>query len=320
MAKPRRKNPLPKPGFSVGLEYDHLAIRGARLSSDGRGGIAVDHLEEVRGDYAEDTGLIDGLKKIKEKLGMTPRDSVVACLSGKQVFASQLAFRNLPREEMEPALRLELRKSMHFDVTGSALDYQVLSQGDVSAVSSDNVQVLVALVGGGLLPRQLKALEKAGIKPAAVDVLPVALSNAIWSWVDKPREQPHVAVHIGPAVSTVVIDGLRSPFFNRSVYFSAEEVFGKDPAAAAIDRRLAALGDEIARSLTFYEKSAFASGFTEILLLGDYLETTPLTEHLRKYTGIPVRRMDLPKKLGGGKTAEAGRFDLAVTLAMRGDE
>src|SRR5437868_4604895 len=99
MAKARPKPPVTKPGFTVGLEYDHLSIRGARLSSDGKGQFAVSHIEEIKGDFAEDSGLIDGLRQVKEKLGMAQRDTVVACLSGKQVFSTQLAFRNLPREE-----------------------------------------------------------------------------------------------------------------------------------------------------------------------------------------------------------------------------
>jgi Tfp pilus assembly PilM family ATPase len=319
MSKSSPKTVL-KPGYTVGLEYDHLAIRGARIASDRKGGVSIDRLDEIRGDYTQDESLIDGLRSIKEKLGVTARDTIVACLAGKQVFASQITFRNLGREEMEPALRLELRKSMHFEVATASLDYQVLQQGDATAVTGDTVQVLVALAGGGLLPRQLKNLNKAGLKPAAVDVLPIAISNAIWTWADKPREHPQVAVHVGPVVSTIVIDGLRSPFFNRSVPFPADEILGKDPAAAMGDKRTPALGDEIARSLTFYEKNTFASGFTEILLLGEYLEDTPLPDLLRRHTGIPVRRMDIVKKLGAVNSREAGRFDLAVALAARGEE
>jgi Tfp pilus assembly PilM family ATPase len=305
-------------GNCVGLEHDHLRIRGVRAAADGKGGWIVSRLEEVQGDFAEDAGLIEGYKVIKDKLGIGARDNVVACVGGKQVFAAQLPFRKLPKEEMEQALRLELRKSMHFEVATAALDYQVLKIGD-SRAEGEAVQVLVALVGGGLLPRHLKVLEKAGIKPAAVDVLPAAVSNAVWAWMDKPRENPQVAVHVGPLVSTIVIDGLRSPFFNRNVYFSADEVFGKDPMAAQGDRRLAALADEVARSLAFYEKSAFASGITEILLLGDYLEGTPLADQLRRLTGIPVKRMDIPKRFNV-EGAEAGRFDLALALAMRGGD
>lgn len=315
----KSKPNLSRAGYFVGIEYDHLAIRAARISSDGKGGVAIDKLEECKGDYAEDEGLGDGLKQIKEKLGVGPRDSLVTCISGKQVFASQLPFRSLSREEMEPALRLELRKSLHFEVAGAALDYQVLNVGETVDGNSDQVQVLVALAGGGLLPRQLKVLSRAGLKPSAVDVLPVAIANTIWAWVEKPREQPQVAVHVGPSVSTIVIDGLRSPFFNRSVYFSAEEIFAKDPAAALADRRLASLGDEVARSLAFYEKSGFGSGFSEILLLGDYLEGTPLADHLRRHTGIPVRRMDIAKKIGG-HPVDPGRFDLALALALRGSD
>lgn len=309
---------LSKPGFAVGLEQDHLAVRGARLAADGKGGFAVDRLEEVRGNFVDDAALIEALRSLKGKLGMGARDAVVTCLGGKQVFASQIGFRRLPKEEMEQALRLELRKSMHFEVMSGALDYQILTEGESKG---DTVQVLVSVVAGSLLSGHLKVLEKADIKPTAVDVLPVAAANAMWTWLGSPKhEQPHAAVHVGPSVSTIVIDGVRSPFFNRNVYFSAEEVFAKEPSLALADKRLPALADEVARSLAFYEKTFFASGFTEILLLGEYLESAVIEDLLRRRTGLPTRRMDIPKRMGGSSVSEAGRFDLAVALALRGDD
>src|SRR5689334_17984579 len=100
MAK-RTNSPASKAGHCVGIEHDHVRIRGARISADSKGGWIIDRLEEVQGDFAEDAGLIDGLKQIKDKLGVTARDSLVTSVAGKQVLAAQIAFRQLPEEEME---------------------------------------------------------------------------------------------------------------------------------------------------------------------------------------------------------------------------
>lgn len=313
-----RRDAHPKPGFAVGLEFDHLVIRAARIALDGQGGQTVDGLVDVTGDFIQDAALIDGLRQVKDRLRFGARDTLATCLAGKQVSASQIAFRKLPPEEMESALRLEMRKSLPFEVAGATLDYQLL--GDLEA-KADSVQVLVALAGSDILSHQLKVFEKAGLTPAVVDVLPVAAGNALWNWVGAPKSDvPHVAIHIGPQISTIVIDGAQSPFFNRYVYFAAEDFVGKEPGSPDIERRVQSLADEVSRSLAFYEKSALTTGFQELLLLGEYLDTPALQDKLRRQTGMGVRRMDIPGKLGFANDSPKGRFDLAMALALRAGE
>ena len=306
-----------KPGFTTGVEHDHHGIRAARLAVDGRGGYSIDRLEEIKGDFSEDGGLLEGFRQLREKLSPGPRDAIVACISGKQVYASQMEFRHLPHEEMEQALRLELRKTVHFEVATSTLDYQFLSEADANGGTA---QVLVALAANTLLNRETRLLEKAGLKPTAVDILAVAVANSMWSWKGgEPGINPLVALHVGPQVSTIVIDGDESPFFNRNVYFSAEDTLGKNTAPADRDKRVKELADEVARSLAFYEKSSVGSGFRELLLLGEFLEAPSLEDQLRRHAGLPVTKMNLASKLGFSRATEPGHFDLAMALAMRGE-
>lgn len=307
-----------KPGFIIGIEHDHQAIRSVKLSSDGRGGFTIDKMETIKGDFSEDIGLLEGFRQIRTLLNIASRDSVVACLSGKQVYASQIPFRNLGPEEMEQALRLELRKTVHFEVATSTLDYDVLDEQDGS--TGGMVQVMVALASNTLLNRQLKLLEKAGLKAVAVDVLPVAVANALWAWKGGGEgEHPMVAMHVGPQTSTIVIDGEHSPFFTRNVHFAAEDMFGPNASAGDRDKRVRSLADEVSRSLIFYEKNTQASGFREILVLGEYLDQEILTERITQATGLSLRKMDLAGRLGPVRESVPGRFDLAMALALRGD-
>lgn len=301
-------------GHAVGLEFDHLAIRAARLVLNEGSAHAVESLVDVAGDFSTDDGLVDGLRQVRDRLKLTPREPLGTCLSGKQVYVSQIPFRRLAREEMESALRLEARKHVPFDVAGAALDYQVL---DGAPEGSQSIEVLVALAGAGILAQHLKVLERAGLNPSVVDVLPVAAGNALWNWVDPPRHDAHhVALHIGPQISTIVIDGARSPYFNRYVYFAAEDFVNREQGDAESDKRIQGLADEVSRSLAFYESSAGARGFQEISLLGEYLDIPSLEERLRRQTGLAVRKMDMPRRLGYQHDFPAGRFDLAVALAL----
>lgn len=274
-------------------------------------------MADATGNFAEDGDLIEGIRQVKDRLQIGAKDRIGTCIAGKQVSATQIAFRNLPHEEMEPALRLEMRKAVPFEIGGSTLDFQILSE---TGAQSETSQVLVAVAGAGLLNRQLRLLEKSGLAPSVVDVLPIAIANSLWDMVGAPKNDvAHVALHIGPQISTIVVEGARSPHFNRYIYFAAEDFVGKD-TSSDLEKRVQALADEVSRSLVFYEKSAFTPGFQPIHLLGDYLDTHGLSERLRRQTGLDVRMMDLPRKLGLAHEFPAGRFDLAVSLALRAVE
>jgi len=310
----KRAIQISKPGYSVGIEYDIARIRAARVSSDGRGGFAVSAVEEQTGHFAEDAELIEGLRQLKNKLGAGVRDTIVSCVSGKQVFATQMGFRRLAGEEMEQALRLELRKIVHFEVATSALDFETLG-GEDETIGSE-CQVVVALAANSILTKQMSALDRAGLRPAALDVLPLSVANALWAWKDGGGMQtPTVALHVGPQVSTLVIDGEYSPFFNRSIPFAPEE--GAEPMERA--KRLQTLAEEVSRSLAFYEKSSGVGGFQELVFLGESVDQAGLVEAIQSRTGLRALRMDLVSKLGGAKPGQAGKFDLAVALAIRGD-
>ncbi len=302
-------------GTVAGIEYNHLGIRAARVELDGKGGFQIRRLEEALGDYAEDGNLTLGLREIKDRLGLGSKDYLVSCLGGKQVYAAQIPFRNLAPEEMESALRIEMRKAVPFEVAGSALDYQFLDEG---GDDGEKRQVLVAMASENHLSQHLNTLEKAGMKPGAVDVLPVAVANALWMWQQKTRrDRPMVALHIGPQISTIVIDGARSPFFNRNIYFAAEDIL--TPAAPAdSERKLQSLGDEIARSLAFYESSNATGGFDSFLLIGEYAESS-VGDFLKRRIGLPVMRADLAGRGGFEPKAPPGRFDLAISMCLQGE-
>lgn len=307
-----------KPGFIVGIEYDHLSIRVAKLSSDGRGSFTIDRIEEFKGDYSEDAALLEGLRQVKTSMNINSRDPVVTCLAGKQVFATQIPFRKLASEEMEQALRLELRKTVHFEVATATLDYEIVSK-DGDRIDG-MVQLLVAMAANALLKKQLSLLEKVGLKADAVDVLPIAVANALWTAKEgDAKNQTMVALHIGPQISTIVIDGEHTPFFSRNLYFSAEDVFSPKASTQDREKRLQSLIDEVSRSLDFYDKNSGSGGFQEIVLLGDFLDGESLIHQLHKRTGLPINTMDLAKKFGYLGETTAGRFDLAIALALRGE-
>jgi Tfp pilus assembly PilM family ATPase len=309
---------------AIGIDYDTTSIRAAKLTgARSQTGYSCSNaaVAEVKGDFQKDEPLVADLCKIRERMAPGLGDAVVSYVSGKQVFVAQIPFRKLPESEMVNALRLEIRKNLPFEAAGAAIDYQVV-EGEGGKEAEH--QVIVTAVANTVLNRHLRLMEKAGLKPQVVDTLPLAVANAFWAnRHETDIGLAHVVMHVGPTTTTLAIDGNMCPFFYRSIYFSAAEIFAKtegDPLSERErQRRIEAFGDEIVRSLSYYEKNHEGTTFSGVYLLGDFLSVPSVQEVIRERTALPIERINLAAELGAEMEVEAGKFDLALALAMRAE-
>jgi len=306
---------------TVGIEYDSLGIRAAKITSSVTGreiNYVLENLQEVKGDFDKETELVAGLKKIKDRIGAGTRDNIVTCVAGKQVYAAQISFKRLPEAEMKSALKFEIRKDVPFDTASSAIDYQIL---DSSEQQDDKLNILVTVVANSLLNKHLAALSKAGVRPWIVDVLPLAVINAFWAGErDQVNMDPRVVLHFAPDVCTLVIDGNAVPLYTRSIYFAAEEMYGaagKGVTEQERIRRITTLGNELRRSLSYYEKTYGVSNFGALYLIGDYIYSPELHGGIAEKVGLELSGSTLLEKLGVKTNAPLGKFDVAIALAMR---
>ncbi|MBN1306859.1 MAG: pilus assembly protein PilM [Chitinispirillaceae bacterium] len=318
---------MPKGAAAVGIELDSRSIRGAKIGPGKTvkaGGSLIAALEELSGPFAGDEAIVDGLRRLRQKMAISFADTVVTCVGGKQTYAAQLSFRKLPDEELKTALKFEIRKNLSFDTAGSVVEYQFLS----APKKNEPAPVIVTSVVNALLQRQLRLFEKAGLPPTIIDVFPLTVANAFRTGragAESP-ERGAVILHIGPDFSTVVIEGDGSdiPFYNRTIYFSAAEIFdggAGEPLASPreIELRINAFTAEISRSLAYYQSAYRAATDSSLTVLGGYA-LPELLEKVGHDTGLAVTRLDLVNEFDARQTAPPGRFDVAVTLGMRGRE
>ncbi|MBD3321341.1 MAG: hypothetical protein GF350_09635 [Chitinivibrionales bacterium] len=310
-----------KVGTTIGLEYDNFGVRAARAGVEEVGGdylSSIEAVEEVQGDFSREEQLIAGIREIKDKIEIGPNDKIVTCVTGKQIYAGQINFRRLADEEMKNALRFEMRKNLPFEISSATIDFNIIDAGDKK---NDRVNVLVAVAANALMNNQLRALEKAGLKPRAMDILPVTVANALWLGLGKQPEPgaAGVALHIGPRISTLVFDGENASFFHRSIYFNACDLFGNTKSEMS-DRergsRINSLIDEIVRSLAFYEQTYKVSQFLFLQIMGEYSFYKELAESLAKNVSLKINPHSVLEISGYKTKAPFGKFDAAVALAM----
>lgn len=309
----------------AGIEFDSCGIRIANLEYRGEGAKpshTLHHVEELRGDFTRDDALIDGLKKIRDNAGITSNVQAGTCIGGKQLYAAQMPFRKLKPDETRNALRLEIRKNLSFDAATATIEYQVV---DTEDAKPGEQQIIVTAVANPLIKKHVAIMEKAGIKPTVIDTLPTCAANAFFTEVKQLAGEgtAHVIMHIGPSVTTLVIDGDKVPFFHRNIYFAADDLFGKPEADASPEqerqRRLATLTDEVMRSIAYYEKTWHVSGIPGLHLLGDHTDKNELVEALSQRTGLRIKFIDLCSRFSASPIELPARFALAITLAMRNE-
>jgi Tfp pilus assembly PilM family ATPase len=305
---------------SIGIEWDTQSIRAAKINisrTGARAAVQVSGLSELRGDFSSDENLSAGMKKIKEKISISGTDRVVTTLAGKQVFVAQIPFRKLPEIELRNALKLEIKKNLPFEVSSASIDHQLLEDSK----KGDEYQYLVTAVPSVMVSRHIHMMERLGIKPWVVDVFPLSIANAFHlSQKSFAIGLAYVIIHIGGTVVNLVICGDDNvPFFHRSIYFTADELFGEGSALDqnTVEKRLGELGEEIGRSLSFYEKTFSLKNFAGVYLEGEYLENQTIANVIGAKTSLTAEVVDVFSRLKQVSNAPKGKFEVAMGLAMR---
>jgi Tfp pilus assembly protein PilN len=174
------------------------------------------------------------------------------------------------------------------------------------------------------------------MKPDMVDIVPTAISNAQKLFCEnsllrgnnnqmvdnQAHQSPYVTLHMGDGVCTLVINGNDCPFYHRNIPFDSEEVFNdkaKEKLAEPTARQLRYFGNEVARSLSFYEKKYQTKGFKALCLMGENIEESEVEKILASNTGLSIKKMDFAALSTGDRPdTPRGRFDLAISLALKG--
>jgi Tfp pilus assembly PilM family ATPase len=167
-------------------------------------------------------------------------------------------------------------------------------------------------------------MEKLGMKPYTVDVQPLAIANAF----NRTQESialglAYVVIHISSGVANLIICGDESvPFFHRSIYFAFDDLFSDAQNSEALapencEKTFRDLTDEIGRSIGFYEKTYSIKNFAGVFLLGDYVNDESIINAIGMKTKLPTEVIDIFGRLKQASKAPHGKFEVAVSLAMR---
>jgi len=305
-----------KSGLSTGIDYDPISLTAAMVSCDGKGNVRLEALERIEGEFVQSEEIIQGLIELKERLPRGMKERSVSCLWGKNIYAAQKKFRNLAPQEMISALRLDFRKYISFDMDNSTLDYHLLGP---KALPGQEVELMVTAVDTKLLSHHLNLINRAGFYPKIIDILPLSLANSHWVTANESSaDLPYVIIHVGNQVCTLVIDGLHTPFYFRTIYSGSKQINDMLENQNSMTSEANTIKEEIIKSLEFYTKSNENTSYSGILLSGYSSNSHKWQDFLKTSTSLDVGPLDLAGSCGYDLGDSSGEYDVPIVLALRG--
>jgi len=279
---------------------------------------------ELLGDFTKKKNCVDALKESHGSLGISSSHTVVSSLAGKQVHVAQIPFKKIPAAEMRNALRFEIRQSLPFDSLGAYIDYQWIEEPQGNAEG----QLLAAVVGNKQFDYLVDCFKDSGVAMDILDVVPLALSNSLWARrlaLDEGIAQ--VCLNISEEACTLVVDGNKVSFYARTIPFKFQHFLSERNSNGNGNgntedyekiNALKGLGDELRRSLSFYEKNHQFKGFGRLSLSGRFCDNDDLLILLQKEVGLPFAGILMKDLLAGNTKTSGHEYEVALTLAMRG--
>ena len=167
------------------IKVAHLTRRGGRVRSLRTARKALPE-GETRPDARREL-VARALQEAVLELGIAGRPAAV-CVLGGDVFVRRLSLPQMARADIRQALLLECRKMVNFPIEEAELRYEIVAtsaRGD----GSPEVHLLVSAARRRRIEEARDALVQAGLKPAAVTVVPVALQAILREFrVTNPEE------------------------------------------------------------------------------------------------------------------------------------
>ncbi len=269
------------PRSAFAIDISSAAVKALKLTSHKKSGYEV--VSAIRRPYDSKPALAEAVKKILSELQL---DSPVV---GTSVWASTMVVRKIGLPRLKPAevagaLQLEADKYVPFGLDECIMDHYIFPQ-DVQGTKMD---VMLIASKKDLILERCRFFEESALKPAFIDIHPIAVVNWFLKRRPESAKGTRVLVHIGDVPGkaqgednflTIVRDGV--PWVIRDL--------GDRLAAGLTDEACGQLGALLSNAIVFYENLAHEKP-KEIILSADDTVAAKIGEAFEKIARIPVVR------------------------------
>lgn len=266
----------------------------------------------------------EAVERAVTRCGAQTRDAVAA-VPGSAVIAKVLTVPSAPNDaDMVGQIQLEAANRIPFPIEELHFDFEVLG---VSGKAPDRVDVLLVASRNENVDVRAAVLERAGLRPKAVDVEPYALEHAftlLESGVPDGGAGKTVAmVDIGATATLLTV------LHDRKTVYAREQPFDGEPAAETTDQgqartpvsesRMNAIRQRIDRALHYFFSTTGYAHVDHLILAGEQASTPGIGAFIQEKTAIPATVADPFGALAmDAPIPPAPAMTIASGLALRG--
>ena len=338
----------------VGLDIGTFAVRAAEMTVgtdppvlNAFGQVTLPPGAVRNGEVIDTEAVGAAVRRLWTEARLSARTIVIG-VANQRVIVRQAELPAMTEEDMRSALQFEAQELIPIPVEDAILDFQILE--NVSGPEGEpRSRILLAAAQRDMVRTHLAAVERGGLTPSAVDLVPFALIRALYR---PPTEflaesaGAEAIISVGAGVTNVVVHEDGVPRFVRILLVGGEDIteaiaeqlnvdidLAEDLKRRADERasdtlvadagRIVAdqvrpIIDEIRGSLDFYLAGADSLPVARILVTGGASRTTGLFERLQQTLGntVEVGRALSSVRVGRTGLTEAQLADAEPILAV----
>lgn len=276
--------------------------------------------------------LSDFVSKLKKN---APRQTVFS-VSGNAVIVRYVKFAKMSREDLSKMIEVEAEPYIPFAIPEVHLDFHML--GDVVEDGQKKVETILVAAKKEIVQSRMEVIQQVGLDPILIDVDAFAVGNAYEANRNPSVKETVLMVHMGAAVTTMIILENGVPRVVRDVFLAGNTIgkalirnFQCDPKQAEVlkgkttllvtqedrdkanesgDKEILQLStvmmpvmkdllSEIQRSLDFYLSQGQDRQVTRVLLSGGASRLGNIASYFSQELRLPVEVFDPFSRIEG---------------------
>lgn len=310
----------------IGLDIGTNAVRVAeieagdppRITSFGQVALPPGAMRD--GEVVDEAAVTEAIQRLWKELSLK-KGPVRVGVATPRVLVRTVDLPTMSDDELAGALQFQAQELIPIPLEDAVLDFQVLEALPVPEPTADGTpaqpmsRVLLAAAHKDLIAKLTGAVRAAGLTPAAVDLVPLALVRSVGRRVSDNGGGVEAIVSIGGGVTVVVVHELGVPRFvrilgsggrnvtdavardlevspeqaeaiKRQLDVAPEDIATR--ARAAMARPISDLVEQIRGSLDYYRTQPDAVRLLRVTVTGGGALTPGLSDQLLDTVGVPV--------------------------------
>ena len=304
----------------VGLDIGTTAVRAAEVSVR-RGQVVLERIGQaglpdgvvVDGEVVEPGAVAIAIKDLWRRTRISSRRVIIG-VANQRVVVRLVDLPWMPPSELRSSLGFQAGDYLPIPVDQTELDFAVIGEQE-AADGQRLLRVLLVAAAKEMLAGHLEAVREAGLRPAGIDLNPIALLRSRGPTAGL-EEGAEALVDVGARVTNMVVHDNGVVRFVRILLMGGEDVTSTLERVLEVDRdtaertklaasagnevgaeagdlvaqRLEVFVEEVRGSLDFYQSQQDATPLDRVVVSGGGSLLGPLVERLQAATGVPTER------------------------------